>query len=121
MAEAGLPHLLPLIRRRPDRPLPPGRARGALIYRGALFAFRRTLLVIDELGYLPLPGEAASACSKSQPALPETSIVVTFDRPVGTSGEILDDTTVTAAMLDLLLHRSMVLNLDGESYRPRVQ
>ena len=27
------------------------------------------------------------------------------------------DTTVAAAMLDRLLHRSVVLNLDGDSYR----
>ncbi|MFF5790423.1 ATP-binding protein [Paeniglutamicibacter sp. NPDC012692] len=36
-----------------------------------------------------------------------------------TWGEILGDTTVAAAMLDRLLHRSVVLNLDGESYRLR--
>ena len=29
------------------------------------------------------------------------------------------DTTVAAAMLDRLLHRSVVLNLDGDSYRLR--
>ncbi|ETZ64021.1 putative dNA replication family protein, partial [Mycobacterium sp. MAC_011194_8550] len=33
--------------------------------------------------------------------------------------EILGDTTVAAAMLDRLLHRSVVINLDGESYRLR--
>ncbi len=34
-------------------------------------------------------------------------------------GEVLDDTTIAATMLDRLLHRSLVLNLDGESYRLR--
>jgi IstB-like ATP binding protein len=34
-------------------------------------------------------------------------------------GEILGDTTVAAAMLDRLLHRSVVINLDGDSYRLR--
>ncbi|GGK63140.1 hypothetical protein GCM10011591_39260 [Nocardia camponoti] len=34
-------------------------------------------------------------------------------------GEILGDNTVTAALLDRLLHRSMVINLDGDSYRLR--
>jgi hypothetical protein len=34
-------------------------------------------------------------------------------------GEILGDTTVAAAMLDRLLHCSVVLNLDGDSYRLR--
>jgi DNA replication protein DnaC len=79
-----------------------------------------TLLVIDELGYLPLPAEAASALFQvvSQRYL-KTSIVITTNRGVGAWGDILGDTTVAAAMLDRLLHRSVVINLDGDSYRLR--
>ena len=79
-----------------------------------------TLLVIDELGYLPLPEEAASALFQvvSQRYL-KTSIVITTNCGVAGWGEILGDTTVAAAMLDRLLHRSVVLNLDGDSYRLR--
>jgi DNA replication protein DnaC len=79
-----------------------------------------TLLIIDELGYLPLPGEAASALFQviNQRYL-QTSIVITTNRPVGAWGEILGDTTVAAAMLDRLLHRSVVVTLDGASYRLR--
>jgi len=79
-----------------------------------------TLLVIDELGYPPLPAEAASALFQvaSQRYL-KTSIVITTNRGVGSWDEILGDTTVAAAMLDRLLHRSVVHNLDGDSYRLR--
>ena len=79
-----------------------------------------TLLAIDELGYLPLPTEAASALFQvvSQRYL-KSSIVLTTNRPVGSWGEILGDTTVAAALLDRLLHRCVVLTLDGESYRLR--
>ena len=79
-----------------------------------------TLLIIDELGYLPLRGEAASALFQviNQRYL-KTSIVITTNRPVGAWGEILGDTTVAAAMLDRLLHRSVVVTLDGGSYRLR--
>ena len=79
-----------------------------------------TLLAIDELGYLPLPAEAASALFQvvSQRYL-KTSIVITTNRGVGSWGEVLGDTTVAAAMLDRLLHRSVVLTLDGDSYRLR--
>ena len=79
-----------------------------------------TLLVVDELGYLPLPGEAASALFQvvTQRYL-KTSIVMTTNRSVGEWGQVLGDTTVAAAMLDRLLHRSVVLNLDGDSYRLR--
>jgi DNA replication protein DnaC len=75
-----------------------------------------TLLVIDELGYLPLPAEAASALFQvvSQRYL-KTSTVITTNRGVGSWGEILGDTTVAAAMLDRLLHRSVVINLDGDT------
>lgn len=78
------------------------------------------MLVIDELGFLPLPAEAASALFQvvSQCYL-TTSIVITTNRGVGAWGDILGDTTVPAAMLDRLLHRSVVINLDGESYRLR--
>jgi DNA replication protein DnaC len=79
-----------------------------------------TLLVIDELGYLPLPAEAASALFQvvNQRYL-KTSIVITTNRGVGAWGEILGDSTVAAALLDRLLHRSVVLSLDGDSYRLR--
>jgi len=79
-----------------------------------------TLLVIDELGYLPLPAEAASALFQvvSQ-RYGKTSIVLTTNRGVTSWGEVLGDTTVAAAMLDRLLHRSVVLNLDRDSYRLR--
>lgn len=79
-----------------------------------------TLLVIDELGYLPLPGEAASALFQvvAQRYM-KTSIVITTNRGVSEWGDNLGDTTVEAAMLDRLLHRSVVLNLDGNSYRLR--
>jgi DNA replication protein DnaC len=77
------------------------------------------LLVIDELGYLPLPAEAASALFQviSQRYL-KTSIVLTSNRGAGSWGEIPGDTTA-AALLDRLLHRSVVLTLDSDSYRLR--
>ncbi|MBU6162772.1 MAG: ATP-binding protein [Myxococcales bacterium] len=75
---------------------------------------------MDELGYLPLPAEAANALFQvvSQRYL-KTSIIIITNWGVGSWGEILGDTTVVAAMLDRLLHRSIVITLDGESYRLR--
>ena len=79
-----------------------------------------TLLVIDELGYLPLPAEAASALFQvvAQRYL-KTSIVLTTNRPITGWGDVLGDTTVAAALLDRLLHRSVVLDITGDSYRLR--
>ena len=79
-----------------------------------------TLLAIDELGYLPLPAEAASALFQvvAQRYL-KTSIILTTNRPVTSWGEVLGDNMVAAALLDRLLHRSVVLDIAGDSYRLR--
>ena len=78
------------------------------------------LLVIDEVGYLPLQSEAAAALFQviTQRYL-KSSIVMTTNLGVGSWGKIFDDPMVAAAMLDRLLHRSVVFNIDGESYRMR--
>ena len=78
------------------------------------------LLIIDELGYLPLAGEAAASLFQviSRRYL-KGSIVLTTNRGITQWGEIFDDTVVAAAMLDRLLHRSTLLAIDGDSYRLR--
>ena len=45
--------------------------------------------------------------------------MLTTSRGAPSWGEVLGDSTVAAAMLDRLLHRSVVLNLDGDGYRLR--
>jgi DNA replication protein DnaC len=79
-----------------------------------------SLLIIDELGYLPLATEAAAALFQviSRRYL-KGSIVLTTNRGIASWGQIFDDPVVAAAMLDRLLHRSTVLTIDGESYRMR--
>ncbi|WP_353649458.1 IS21-like element helper ATPase IstB [Nakamurella sp. A5-74] len=77
-------------------------------------------LVIDELGYLPLPAEAASSLFQvvNQRYL-KSSIIMTTNRPVTEWGQVLGDNTVAAALLDRLLHRSVVIDITGDSYRLR--
>ena len=79
-----------------------------------------TVLIIDELGYLPMPADDANALFQviSQRYL-KGSIILTTNRGVGSWGDIFDDTTIAAAMLDRLLHRSVVFNITGDSYRLR--
>jgi DNA replication protein DnaC len=78
------------------------------------------LLIIDEVGYLPLASEAAAALFQviTQRYL-KGSIVLTTNLGVSSWGKIFDDPMVAAAMLDRLLHRSVVFNIDGDSYRMR--
>jgi DNA replication protein DnaC len=79
-----------------------------------------SVLIVDELGYLPLPAEDANALFQviSQRYL-RGSIILTTNRGVGGWGDIFADTTIAAAMLDRLLHRSVVINITGDSYRLR--
>lgn len=78
------------------------------------------LLIIDEVGYLPLATEAAAALFQviTQRYL-KGSICLTTNLGVGSWGKIFDDPMTAAAMLDRLLHRSVVFNIDGDSYRMR--
>jgi len=78
------------------------------------------VLVVDELGYLPLPGEAASHFFQVVSRRYEQgSIILTTNRGITEWGEIFEDTTVAAAILDRLLHHATVVAIDGESYRMR--
>ena len=79
-----------------------------------------TVLIVDELGYLPMPAEDANALFQvvSQRYL-RGSIILTTNRGVAGWGDIFADTTIAAAMLDRLLHRSVVININGDSYRMR--
>jgi DNA replication protein DnaC len=79
-----------------------------------------SVLIIDELGYLPLGNEAAAVLFQviSRRYL-KGSIVLTTNRGIASWGQIFDDPVVAAAMLDRLLHRSTVLTIEGESYRMR--
>ena len=47
------------------------------------------------------------------------SVILTTNRGVASWGDIFSDTTIAAAMLDRLLHKSVVFNIDGDSYRLR--
>lgn len=79
-----------------------------------------SLLIIDELGYLPMPADDANALFQviSQRYL-KGSIILTTNRGIGSWGAIFDDTTIAAAILDRLLHRSVVFNITRDSYRLR--
>jgi DNA replication protein DnaC len=78
------------------------------------------LLIVDELGYLPLAAEAASHFFQVVSRRYEHgSIVLTTNRHIADWGHIFDDTTVAAAILDRLLHHATVLSITGDSYRMR--
>ena len=78
------------------------------------------LLIIDELGYLPMPAEAASHLFQVVTRRYEHgSIILTTNRGIADWGQIFEDTTPATAILDRLLHHATVLSINGHSYRMR--
>lgn len=76
------------------------------------------LLIIDELGYLPLEKECGSLFFQLVSRRYERgSILITGNRSVGEWGDIFGDNVVATAILDRLLHHSTVVTIRGESYR----
>ncbi|GAU71414.1 putative transposase [Streptomyces sp. NBRC 110611] len=78
------------------------------------------LMVIDELGYLPLPEDGASALFQviNQRYL-KSSTILTTNVGIADWASAFGDATVAAVMLDRLLHRAAVVGIDGPSYRLR--
>src|SRR5215813_11128392 len=99
--------------------MPQGRDRRPLDLDHAVLPGPR-LLVIDELGYLPLPADGASALFQviNQRYL-RSSTILTTNVGIADWASAFGDATVAAAMLDRLLHRAAVVGIDGPSYRLR--
>ena len=70
----------------------------------------------------PCPPRTPPPCSRSSPAATrKDQSVLTTNRSVAAWGDIFSDSTIAAAMLDRLLHRSVVFPITGDSYRlPRL-
>ena len=77
------------------------------------------LLIIDEIGYLPMSREQANLFFQVIAKRYERdSVIVTSNLPFGQwDKRFADDATLTAALLDRLLHHAHVVAIQGESYR----
>lgn len=77
------------------------------------------LLLLDELGYLPVDKRGADLMFQVVAARYEAgSIVITTNRPFREWGKIFDvDNTLATAMIDRLMHHGEALLIDGKSYR----
>jgi len=80
-----------------------------------------TVLVIDELGYLPMDQDSANWIFQvvSRRYEKRAPIILTSNRGFSDWGQIFADQVVAAAIVDRLLHNAVVLNIRGRSYRMR--
>lgn len=81
------------------------------------------LLIIDEIGYLPMNREQANLFFQVIAARYEKgSLIVTSNLPFGQwDATFAQDATLTAALLDRLLHHAHIIPISGESYRLKHQ
>ncbi len=78
------------------------------------------VLIIDEMGYLPMNREEAGLFFRLLTRRYEkASTIITSNKSFVDWGEIFNDQVLATAILDRLLHHSTTLNIKGESYRLR--
>jgi DNA replication protein DnaC len=76
------------------------------------------VLIIDEMGYLPMNREEAGLLFRVLTRRYErASLILTSNKSFVDWGEIFNDQVLATAILDRLLHHSTTLNIKGESYR----
>jgi DNA replication protein DnaC len=95
-------------------------ARTAGTFSRRLMGFvRPSLLIVDEVGFLPLDaGEASLLFEVVCRRYERGSIVLTSNKSYGEWGEVFSgDTVIATAILDRLLHHSTTISIKGESYR----
>ena len=96
-----------------------GQQQGSLEMRLAQYS-KPKLLIVDELGYLPLEAEAGHLFFQLiSRRYEQGSVLISSNRPVEEWDEVFGDQVVAAAILDRLLHHSHVVTIRGDSYRLR--
>lgn len=78
------------------------------------------LLIIDEMGYLPVEAQVANYFFQVVARRYERgSIIITSNKSFTDWGQMLGDPVLAGAVLDRLLHHSTVIIINGPSYRLR--
>lgn len=81
---------------------------------------RAALLVVDEIGYLPVtPGGANLFFQLVNARYEKGAMILTSNRGFAEWGEVFGDPVVATALLDRLLHHAVVIQIEGSSYRLR--
>lgn len=82
------------------------------------YYYRSALTIVDEVGYTPVSREDCNLFYRFVAARYEkASTVLTSNKAFSDWTEFLHDPIIVTAILDRLLHHSVVLNIKGNSYR----
>jgi DNA replication protein DnaC len=98
-----------------------GKAEREGTLRERIRFFRRfALLIVDEIGYLPVKAGGGNLFFQLVNARYERgAMILTSNRGFAEWGEIFGDPVVATALLDRLLHHAVVVQIEGASYRLR--
>ena len=81
---------------------------------------RAALLIVDEIGYLPVVHGGGNLFFQLVNARYEKgAMILTSNRGFAEWGEVFGDPVVATALLDRLLHHAVVIQIEGSSYRLR--
>ncbi len=84
------------------------------------FLARAALLIVDEIGYLPVvPGGGNLFFQLVNARYERGAMILTSNRGFAEWGEVFGDPVVATALLDRLLHHAVVVQIEGSSYRLR--
>jgi len=84
------------------------------------FLCRASLLVVDEIGYLPVtPGGGNLFFQLVNARYERGAMILTSNRGFAEWGDVFGDPVVATALLDRLLHHAVVVQIEGSSYRMR--
>lgn len=84
------------------------------------FLCRPQLLIVDEIGYLPvIPGGGNLFFQLVNARYERGAMILTSNRGFAEWGEVFNDPVVATALLDRLLHHAIVVHIEGASYRLR--
>jgi len=84
------------------------------------FLCRSSLLVVDEIGYLPVtPGGGNLFFQLVNARYEKGAMILTSNRGFAEWGDVFGDPVVATALLDRLLHHAVVVQIEGSSYRMR--
>lgn len=77
-----------------------------------------SLLIIDEIGYLPVDKNVSYGFFQLIAARYEKrSTILTTNQPFSKWGEVFGDTVIANAIIDRLVHHCEVIKINGMSYR----